>query len=45
VDDPVRDRFEGSGRVVQRLERPALFGCVDERELQARRAGVDYENA
>jgi hypothetical protein len=43
VDDPVRDRAEAVGRVVERADRARLV-AVDDGQLQARRSGVDDED-
>ena len=45
VDDAMADRHDVAGRVAERRERAALPRLVDRRELEARRAGIDDEDA
>jgi hypothetical protein len=45
VDDPVADRVDARRQVVERRDGLRPTGAVDQRELEARRAGVDDEDA
>jgi len=42
VDDAVRDRRDAGGNGLERLNRGRSIIRLNDRELQARRAGVDY---
>jgi hypothetical protein len=44
VNDAVRDRRDPRRHILQRLERLGRLVRGDERELQARRAGIDDED-
>jgi hypothetical protein len=42
VDDAMRDGGDVRRNGIERLDRTRCVVCVDRRELQARRAGIDY---
>jgi hypothetical protein len=44
VDDPVADGGYAVGSRREGLERPRVVVCVDERELEAGRPGIDDED-